>query len=128
MHPRVKIAFNRTICGRYLKRLHNDILRSQNKPIKASNLLLKNQEFIPTIAFLQQTDISANVFPETMRIPTNNSKQTNIRSHNFPINNSLFAANEYSLNKTFSEKLRISTNNINVINKTIVEFTRINLI
>ena len=52
----IKITFNKVLCGKYLKRLHNNILRPQNKPIYDSNLLLKNREFPSTRAFLQQTN------------------------------------------------------------------------
>ena len=113
----IKIAFNKLLCGKYFKRLHNNILRPKNKPINDSNLLVKSREFPSTRAFLQQTNISAKVFPKTLRIPTNNSKQTNILYQifsinnivflqqtnvvyqKFSINNSGFAANEYSLLK-----------------------------
>ena len=88
----IKIAFNKLLCGKYFKRLHNNILRPKNKPINDSNLLVKSREFPSTRAFLQQTNISAKIFPETLRIPTNNSKQTNILYQIFSINNIVFCS------------------------------------
>ena len=112
----IKIAFNKALCGKCLKKLHNNILRPQNKPINDSNLLLKNREFPSTRAFLQQTNISAEVFPETLRIPTNNSRQTNILYQNFFHQQYRFCGKQMFSIKAFPEKPRIPTN---VINKTI---------